>query len=71
DSLQTNKTNEIMRILTFISTIMLPLSVISGIYGMNVTLPFMQNDWVFGGIIALMVVVVVGFIFYFKKKRWL
>ncbi|MBP1645193.1 MAG: Mg2 transporter protein CorA family protein [Bacteroidetes bacterium] len=71
DSLQTNKTNEIMRILTFISTIMLPLSVISGIYGMNVTLPFMQNDWVFGGIIALMVFVVVGFIFYFKKKRWL
>ncbi|MCK9320876.1 MAG: magnesium transporter CorA family protein [Bacteroidales bacterium] len=71
DSLQTNKTNEIMRILTFISTIMLPLSVISGIYGMNVNLPFMQKGWVFGGIIALMVVVVVGFIFYFKKKRWL
>lgn len=71
DSLQTNKTNEIMRILTFISTIMLPLSVISGIYGMNVNLPFMQKGWVFGGIVALMVVVVVGFIFYFKKKRWL
>lgn len=71
DSLQTNKTNEIMRILTFISTIMLPLSVISGIYGMNVNLPFMQKGWVFGGIIALMVVVVVGFIFYFKRKRWL
>lgn len=71
DSLQTNKTNEIMRILTFISTIMLPLSVISGIYGMNVALPFMHNGWVFGGIIALMVIVVVGFIFYFKRKRWL
>jgi magnesium transporter len=71
DSLQTNKTNEIMRILTFISTIMLPLSVISGIYGMNVNLPFMQKGWVFGGIIALMVIVVIGFIFYFKKKRWL
>ena len=71
DSLQTNKTNEIMRILTFISTIMLPLSVISGIYGMNVNLPFMQEGWVFGVIIAVMLIVVVGFIFYFKKKRWL
>ncbi|MDD3287328.1 MAG: magnesium transporter CorA family protein [Bacteroidales bacterium] len=71
DSLQTNKTNEIMRILTFISTIMLPLSVISGIYGMNVNLPFMQEGWVFGVIIAVMLIVVIGFIFYFKKKRWL
>jgi magnesium transporter len=71
DSLQTNKTNEIMRILTFISTRMLPLSVISGIYGMNVNLPFMQEGWVFGVIIAVMLIVVVGFIFYFKKKRWL
>lgn len=71
DSLQTNKTNEIMRILTFISTIMLPLSVISGIYGMNVALPFMGKGWVFGGIIALMVIVVVGFLFYFNRKRWL
>ena len=60
-----------MRILTFISTIMLPLSVISGIYGMNVNLPFMQEGWVFGVIIAVMLIVVVGFIFYFKKKRWL
>ena len=71
DSLQTNKTNEIMRSLTFISTVMLPLSVISGIYGMNVNLPFMQEGWVFGVIIAVMLIVVVGFIFYFKKKRWL
>ena len=71
DSLQTNETNEIMRILTFISTVMLPLSVISGIYGMNVNLPFMQEGWVFGVIIAVMLIVVVGFIFYFKKKRWL
>ncbi len=71
DSLQTNKTNEIMRILTFISTIMLPLSVISGIYGMNVNLPFMGKTWVFGGIIILMLIIVIGFIFYFKRKRWL
>lgn len=39
DSLQTNKTNEIMRMLTIISTIVLPLTFISGLYGMNVELP--------------------------------
>ncbi len=71
DSLQTNKTNEIMKILTFISTIMLPLTLLSGIYGMNVRLPFMDEKWVFGGIMALMVILAIGFLIWFKKKRWL
>ena len=71
DSLQTNKTNEIMKILTFISTIMLPLTLLSGIYGMNVMLPFMNDKWVFEGIMALMVILAIGFLIWFKKKRWL
>lgn len=71
DSLQTNKTNEIMKILTFISTIMLPLTLLSGIYGMNVKLPFMDDKWVFEGIMALMVILAIGFLIWFKKKRWL
>lgn len=71
DSLQTNRTNEIMKILTFISTIMLPLSVISGIYGMNVELPFMERKWIFAGIVIVMLVIVAGFFIYFKRKRWL
>lgn len=71
DSLQTNKTNEIMKILTFISTIMLPLTLLTGIYGMNVMLPFMNDKWVFEGIMALMVILAIGFLIWFKKKRWL
>lgn len=71
DSLQTNKTNEIMKILTFISTIMLPLTLLTGIYGMNVMLPFMNDKWVFEGIMALMVIMAIGFLIWFKKKRWL
>ena len=71
DSLQTNKTNEIMKILTFISTIMLPLTLLSGIYGMNVMLPYMNDKWVFEGIMALMVILAIGFLIWFKKKRWL
>jgi magnesium transporter len=71
DSLQTNKTNEIMRVLTFISTIMLPLTVISGIYGMNVELPLFDGHWDFIIICGLMVLIIVCFLFYFKRKRWL
>ncbi len=71
DSLQANKTNEIMKVLTFLSTIMLPLTVVSSIYGMNVDLPWQRSKYVFGGILVVMVVIVIAFFFYFKKKRWL
>lgn len=71
DSLQTNKTNEIMKVLTFLSTIMLPLTVVSSIYGMNVELPWQNSNYIFVGIIAVMLVIVIAFFFYFKKKRWL
>ena len=57
DSLQSNKANEIMKTLTFISTIMLPLTLISGIYGMNVTLPGMSSPFAFMIIIAGMLLV--------------
>jgi magnesium transporter len=71
DSLQTNKSNEIMRVLTFISTIMLPLTVISGIYGMNVDLPLFDGHWDFIIICGIMFIIIIGFLIYFKRKRWL
>ena len=70
DSLQSNKANEIMKTLTFISTIMLPLTLISGIYGMNVTLPGMSSPFAFMIIIAGMFFVGLGFYFYFRRKGW-
>ena len=71
DSLQTNKTNEIMKVLTFLSTIMLPLTVVSSIYGMNVLLPFQESPFVFGGIVIAMLIIVIAFFIYFKRKKWL
>ena len=70
DSLQTNKTNEIIKTLTFISTIMLPVTLISGIYGMNVSLPFMNSPYVFTCICVFMVVIVILFYLYFRRKGW-
>lgn len=71
DSLQTNRTNEIIKILTILSTIMLPLTVISSIYGMNVPLPWQNNAWTFIGIAIVMMIVVTAFLLYFRKKHWL
>ena len=72
ESLATQRTNEVVRALTIISTIMLPLAVISGIYGMNIAgLPFAGPPWaaVFAGF--LMVVVAGGMLALFKLRRWI
>ncbi|MDD4847461.1 MAG: magnesium transporter CorA family protein [Bacteroidales bacterium] len=71
DSMQANRTNEIMKILTFISSILMPMTLISGIYGMNVDLPFGKNPYAFLFIILVMVGVFFGFMFYFKRKKWM
>ena len=69
-SLTTHHTNEVIRTLTIIATIMLPLSVLSGLFGMNVGLPL--NDWrfAFPMIIALMALVVGGMLIFFRSRRW-
>ena len=71
DSLQTNKTNEIMRMLTIISTIVLPLTFISGLYGMNVGLPFADSPYAFLIVMGICVFILVVLVIFFMKKHWL
>ena len=68
DSLQANKTNEIMRVLTYFSTIMLPLTVVTGMYGMNVNLPFQTEGWAFWGIVGLMIAITVVLLVFFQRR---
>lgn len=65
------KMNEIMKVLTIISTIFIPLTFIAGVYGMNFrVMPEIQ--WVYGYPFALglMLLVALGLILYFKRKKW-
>ncbi len=71
DSLQTNKTNEIMKILTLISSIVLPLTFLTGIYGMNVLLPLQNDNMAFWLIIAAMIIVGGGMLVLFRRKKWM
>jgi len=71
DSLQANKTNEIMKVLTVFSTILLPLTFLTGLYGMNVELPLQENHTAFFIMIALMVLIAIALLLYFKKRRWI
>ncbi|MGB3904951.1 MAG: magnesium/cobalt transporter CorA [Anaerolineae bacterium] len=72
ESLTSHRLNEVMKILTIFSVIMLPLSVISGIYGMNIRqLPLASHPMSFIAIIAVMAAIVVGMLAYFKREGWL
>jgi magnesium transporter len=67
-----NKMNEIMKVLTIIATIFMPLTFIAGIYGMN--FKFMPElEWRCGYFFVWSVIAIVGLtmVVYFKKKRWL
>ncbi len=72
ESLTSNRINEVMKILTIFSVIMLPLSVISGIYGMNLMqLPLASHPMSFVIIMGIMVAIVVGMLTYFRREGWL
>jgi len=66
-----NKMNEIMKKLTIISTIFLPLTFLAGVYGMNFRY-FPEITWKYGYLLFWIVAVVVGiFMFwFFKRKKW-
>jgi len=71
DSLMANRTNEVMRILTLISSIILPLTFITGIYGMNIDLPMQHQGVAFSIILGTLILIAVFMLIYFKKKRWM
>jgi magnesium transporter len=64
--------NDIMKILTLVSVIFMPLTLIASMWGMNTTLlPFRQFDSDFIIIMGLMAVITIGMLSYFKFKKWL
>ena len=68
DSLQANKTNDIMKVLTYINTVLLPLTVITGMFGMNVDFPFATNRTAFWCIVGAMALISAMFIIYFNRR---
>lgn len=64
--------NAVMRVLTVITTIFMPLSFIASIYGMNFEhMPELQSRWGYPLVLSVMTAVGVGMLLLFKKKRWL
>lgn len=71
DSLLTTKTNETIKTLTIMTFIILPLSLITGIFGMNSEVVFITNSKDFIFVIFAMVLTGLVMFIYFKNKKWL
>lgn len=68
---QSRKMNEIMKTLTIISAIFIPLTFIVGVYGMNFdNMPELRYKYGYHSVMAIMFFLVIALIIYFKKRRW-
>jgi magnesium transporter len=66
-----NRLNAVMKVLTIISTIFIPLTFIAGIYGMNFdNMPELHWEWGYFGILAFMASIGLVMLAYFKRKKW-
>ena len=71
DSLASNRTNEVMRMLTVIATILLPITVVASIYGMNIPLPFQNSSYSLAFVFFVMLVVISSMLIFFRHQRWI
>ena len=71
-SVVSNRMNEVMRVLTVIATIFIPLTFLAGIWGMNFKhMPELDWRWAYPAVLAVMVVIALVMVAYFKRKKWL
>src|SRR5436305_427760 len=71
ESLISHQQNDILYVLTIFSVVMLPLTFLTGFFGMNVHFPGFNGAGAFWGSLGLMAVAIVGMLAFFRWKRWL
>jgi magnesium transporter len=70
-SVQNQRLNEVMKVLTVIATLFIPLTFIASIYGMNFKqMPELDWRWGYGWALGLMCVTAAGMLYYFRRKGW-
>jgi magnesium transporter len=69
DSLASNRTNDVMRMLTVIAVILLPITVVASIFGMNIPLPFQNSTHSLLFVFLIMAVIIGGMLYFFRRKR--
>ncbi|MEX0866760.1 MAG: magnesium/cobalt transporter CorA [Pirellulales bacterium] len=67
-----NRTNDVMKILTIMASIFIPLTFVAGVYGMNFTdMPELHSRWGYPGVLAAMAAIGLGMLVYFYKLGWI
>ncbi len=67
-----NRQNEVMKVLTIMASIFIPLTFMAGLYGMNFeNMPELHTPWAYPFLLATMVVVAIGMLLFFRRKGWL
>lgn len=67
-----NRLNEVIKLLTIISTIFIPLTFLAGLYGMNFRfMPELESPWGYPAVLIFMLLVVVTMLTYFHRKKWI
>lgn len=71
-SSMSQRTNEVMKVLTIMSSIFIPLTFLAGIYGMNFAhMPELQTPWAYPALLGIMAVLTVLMLYYFRRKGWI
>ena len=71
ESVISHRQNDILRVLTIFSVILLPLTLITGVFGMNVRFPGFETAWAFWVVFGIMVAALSGMLAFFRLKKWL
>jgi magnesium transporter len=67
-----NKTNSVMKVLTIIATIFMPLTFLAGLYGMNFKyMPELDLHWTYPALLIVMAVIAISMLVFFRVKKWL
>ena len=67
-----NRMNEVMKVLTVIATIFIPLTFLAGIYGMNFRyMPELEQAWSYPVVLTVMFIIAIMMVFYFRRKKWI
>ena len=71
ESVLSHRLNDVLRVLTAFSVILLPLTLIASIWGMNTHVPGQGTVWGFLMVIGVMLVLLTGMVAYFRRRGWL
>lgn len=67
-----NRMNEVMKMLTVIATLFMPLTFIAGVYGMNfVFMPELHWPWAYPAVLVSMLLIALGLVVFFRRRHWL